>query len=518
MNQEIELKLGLQPNQLGRFNRHGLWRSLAEGRARTQHLITTYFDTAELALRRQGAALRVRQSKGNRPLQTLKVPAPENGPRTAKTYHEYEAELDGNNPDLSRIEGAEAETLVAGSGLAAELKPVFTTDFTRRVLPVRLADAEIEVALDVGEVRSGKQVIPICEAELELKSGHPGRLAELALALHESLPVRLEQRTKAARGYGLLTGNLPLPVKARRFRLERSASVAEAIPVVIRECLFQVFANEPAVLHGHDPEGIHQMRVGLRRLRAFLALVRPFVAPDVAAYMRVELGWLQRELGPARDWDVFISDTLERLSARQGATNGLGPALRYANEARGAAYERARAAVTDPRFTAILLRTEIWLDSGQWIRPGKSVKKALSRPARRFAKDALKVRERKLHKLGRRHDTLSEADLHRLRIRAKNLRYVTEFFQSLFRKKRAAAYIDSLRELQDVLGTLNDAVVNRVLLEELGQRGAENKRAQKAIAHADALVRGWTFGRIESDLARLSSVWARHSDRRHFWT
>lgn len=517
MNQEVELKLGLLPEQLDRFQRHGLLRSLAQGRAQTHHLVTTYFDTDELALQEHGAALRVRRTDGKECLQTLKVPAAQNGRRAAKTYLEYEAELDDDKPDLSRIEDAQANPLLADPDLAGNLKPLFTTDITRRVLPVRMVDAEIEVALDIGEVRSGDQVMKICEAEFELKSGHPARLTELALALHESLPVRLEQRTKAARGYGLVTGSRPVPVKSRPIKLKRKATVAEAIPAIIRDCMAHMLANQPAVLDGSNPEGVHQMRVGLRRLRAILGLVRPLLSEDVDEYLRGELRWLQQQLGPARDWDVFIAETLERIAAHRGAANGLGHTLRLADEARSEAYARARAAVVDPRFTAILLRAEVWLDRGLWMRTDKRARKTLKKPITKFARTALKDRERKLRKLGERAAKLSEADLHRLRIRAKNLRYAAEFFQNLFRKKRALPYIESLREIQDVLGTLNDAVVGHDMMAELASRAADKKTLYRAVSRVDALVTGWNLGRMEGDLARVPVVWRRHRACKRFW-
>ncbi|MDH3236206.1 MAG: CHAD domain-containing protein, partial [Alphaproteobacteria bacterium] len=377
--------------------------------------------------------------------------------------------------------------------------------------------AEIEVALDVGEVRSGTQVMPICEAEFELISGHPARLTELALALHESLPFRLEQQTKASRGYGLASGNRPGPVKSRPIKLKRSASLADVIPAIIRDCMAHMLANEPAVLDGTNPEGVHQMRVGLRRLRAILALARPLLAEDVAAYLRDELRWLQKQLGPARDWDVFIAETLERLAVHRGASNGLGRTLRLADKARSDAYAQARAAIVDPRFTAILLRTEVWLDRGLWMRPGKRARKALAKPAAAFARAALDKRQRKMRKLGDRAGELSETELHRLRIRAKNLRYAAECFQSLFGRKKAWPYIKSLREIQDVLGTLNDTVVSHDLMAELAARAANRKSLYRAVSRVDALATGWNLARMENDLVRVPDVWARHRACRRFW-
>src|SRR5262249_25532283 len=83
---------------------------------------------------------------------------------------------------------------------AATLTPVFETEFERRTWPLQMFDSSIELALDIGEIRSGPQKMPLCEAELELRSGGRGRLFELALALHDNVPVSLATRTKAARG------------------------------------------------------------------------------------------------------------------------------------------------------------------------------------------------------------------------------------------------------------------------------------------------------------------------------
>jgi len=151
------------------------------------------------------------------------------------------------------------------------------------------------------------------------------------------------------------------------------------------------------------------------------------------------------------------------------------------------------------------------------MRPGKKARKALSQPIGKFARAALKERERKMRKLGDRAADLSEADLHRLRIRAKNLRYVAEFFQKLFKKKLTQPYLASLREIQDVLGTLNDSVVGHDMMAELAARAADQKSLYRAVSRVDALVTGWNLGRMEGDLGRVLVVWRRHKTHRRFW-
>lgn len=518
MSDEIELKLGLDPGQLNRFRRHGLLRSLAQGRARTHHLVTTYYDTPEQALRQKGAALRVRQRDGKGLLQTLKVPTNDTSKGLVQHYEEHETEIESERPDISLIEDQTAADVFGDGSIASELQPVFTTDLRRRVLDVRLVDTDIEVALDVGEVRTDDRKMPICEAELELKSGKAARLFELALALQESIPVHLERRTKAARGYGLMSGALPQPARAEKIALEPDSSVFEGFPVLAQSCIDHMIANEAAVMDGSNPEGVHQMRVGLRRLRALVAMFRPLLTEEVGGYLKEELRWLHGSLAPARDWDVFIDETLGRIAARQDGFPGLDATIRLAERARDEAYIQARTAVRSSRLTKLLLRLDVWLGNGDWADRSDPAKvRTLDGPLKEFAADALERRDRRMRKLGNRHAKLEEAGLHKLRLRSKNARYVADFFRSLYREKPARRYSAAVRDVQDHLGALNDAVVSRGLLDDLAARAERARISRHEIAQARALVTGWNAGRIDVGLDDLPRVWAVLADQKRFW-
>jgi len=515
VNEEIELKLRLDPDQANRFNRHALLRSLAQGRSRKRKLVTTYFDTPDLALKASGAALRVR-ADGTRRVQCLKVPRT-NGHGGAQVHDEHESEVAGDRPEIERLNGSDLAALFADEAMRGTLAPVFTTEIERSILPVRMIESDIEVALDVGEVRAGDERQPICEAELELKSGSPVRLYELALALHESLPVRIERRTKAARGYGLVEHVRPAPSKAKASVLTRGMTVQQAFPVLARDCIEHMLANEAAVIDGGDPEGVHQMRVALRRLRALVPLFDYVIAPNVRDYLRTELRWLQRELGPARDLDVFVDETLAPLRQRLPDDASLAALEARAAAARAQAYDAARAAVQDSRFTTLILRLDVWLDNDAWANRAEAAA-ALDEPVVDFADRALDKAARRVRKLGRKHRTLGEDDLHKLRLRAKKLRYVAEFFASLYKPKPAKRAVARVRELQEALGSLNDAVVGRRLADTLVatprvQGGGTRAQMDRA---AGVLV-GWFLGRIERDLTHLPEAWAAYRKTKPFW-
>ncbi len=509
---EIELKLAVPQEKVARLRRSPLLRSLARGRAASQRLKSVYFDTPDLKLQRHGLALRIREVGAKR-IQTLKVPAP-----TAaglQSYREFEADLEADRPDLSLIGDEGLQDFFRTNAIAADLVPVFETEFDRRVVPLRMIDTDVELAVDVGEIKSGARRMALCEAELELQSGRPGRLFELALALHGTIPLTLEQRTKAARGYSLFVDTVPTPVRARPVELDPSVRGRDAFVDIARNCIGQVRGNEICVDHGEDPEGVHQMRVGVRRLRSLVGAYRPYLAADVHAFLSGELRWLQQQLAPARDWDVFVTETVLPLRGRLPDDLAL-EALRRESEAlRRSAYEQARGTLADPRYTELVLRLELLLDAGGWSAPDLGEGRLLDRPAGEFAAELLQRRHKRLRKLGGKHGDLSESGLHKVRLLGKKLRYHGEFFRSLYPRKPTRRYLAALTEIQEPLGSLNDAVVTRHLLSELEQRLGEN--APALATRAVGIVIGWQAARIERDLGHFRAVWESFVEQKPFW-
>ena len=519
MHDEIELKLALSPEDQKRLRRHPLVRSLARERARSRTLVSTYFDTPERELQARKIALRVRQI-GARRVQTLKAPGGSEF-NAAKHFLEFDAEIEGEGPDVSLIGDEALVAELTEAGIPERLGPVFTTGFRRYSVPLRFADSEIELALDEGEIvgaanGSAERRMPICEAELELISGRATRLYELALALGERIPFRPERRTKAARGYALFEQEAPTAVKASEVALSADMTTRKAFECAVRSCLQQIAGNEQVVLAGEDRDGVHQLRVGVRRLRALVAAFKEILRPDSLAYLREELSWLQRGLGGAREWDVFIDETLEPLARRLPKFAGL-PALDTAARGlREQAYNTAQATLLDPRYVRILLRLELWLLDGGWLEEGAPGDVAPGeRRIAEVAAELLDKRDKRLRKLSRRHAKLAEEEMHDIRLLAKKKRYCLEALGSLYAPKPVRQSLGALKAIQDSLGTYNDAVVGRRLLDEL-----ETAVGPEAFAHlsqAAAAVRGWQAATMEQDIRTFRGMWAQYESGKRFW-
>jgi CHAD domain-containing protein len=132
-----------------------------------------------------------------------------------------------------------------------------------------------------------------------------------------------------------------------------------------------------------------------------------------------------------------------------------------------------------------------------------------------FARDRLQSRYRRLRRFGK-ADDLPLTELHELRIAAKKMRYMAEFLRSMYSRKASRAFLSALADLQDDLGSINDAVVTEHLLDDAEPLLARDIGEMQA-ARARSLIAGWQAQRVERDLVRFRKVWNRFRKCPVFW-
>ncbi|MGQ9365608.1 CHAD domain-containing protein [Azospirillum sp. ST 5-10] len=522
-NRETELKLSVRPGDLEALRRAPALSGRGRGRATTQALESVYFDTPDRALSKRRVSLRVRK-QGDAYVQTVKsAPSPESG----LTRGEWEVPVDGPGLDLSRFVDGEALAQLEGIDPAA-LVPVFEAHIRRTARVLNGAGgspARVEVAFDEGEIRvPGGPSLAVAEVELELKGGDSAVLFELAGELAKVAPLRLETRTKAARGFALADGTADGPVKAEKVELDREVTVEGALGRIVRSCLNHVAVNEACTLRGDDPEGVHQMRVALRRLRSALALFRPFLPADQYDWLVGEVKWLGSVLGPARDWDVFLTELFAPVRDGFADANGHGQPLladldvleAAVRAKRETAYAGVREAILSDRYSAFQLRLAAWLESQGWRAQPVSERSArLFRPVVDLADELLAKRHRKARKAGRGFEDLSVDERHQLRIALKKLRYATEFFRTLYDDKAARRYTQELSAFQDSLGHLNDVATATRLMHGLHEDGSPVAPGE---ARAAGLVIGWHARGITALEPHLQRSWEGFAAAKPFWS
>ena len=484
----------------------GLRRALtalaAPGSASTRHdLVSTYFDTPDHALRRAGSTLRIR-GEGGRFVQTVKTADLAEANLLARG--EWEDRVAENRPDpQAPCSGSRLPAAAAGN-----LHPLFVTIVTRETIEIEpRPGTRIQAAVDIGEIRAidSDLVEPISEIELELESGDPAALYDLALELLETAPLRIETRSKSERGYRLTAagGAAPPAVQAEPIVLDPRIVVEEAMRRIGRSCLTQMLRNEPAALAGR-PEGVHQMRIAARRLRSLLAAVKQLLPEDLRRAVGDALTGLAAPLGPARNLDVFAAELLSPLRATFADEPG-GDALAAAVErARAEAHDRVAEEIRSPRHAAAVLRLLRWFEGRGWrARQASAMASTLTVPLGAVAAGILDRRRRAVRKHSRRFAGLTPTERHRLRIAVKKLRYTVELLGNLYDPGDLRRYTARLKRVQEDLGNANDLRVAYGLVVELSRQADPPEPVIAAGAELLAWHQRALAGRERKSRARL---------------
>ncbi len=493
---ETELKLAARTSDLPAVRRALETMAASFGTAprtlRTR-LVSTYYDTPDQALARRGSTLRVRRARGKF-VQTVKSEGVAG--ESSLVRGEWEDRVGSETPDPRATQtGA-----FLSPEIAAALRPVFRTEVSRLTIPLAPEPAtQIEAAIDRGRIRNGNETAPepISEVELELKSGRPTALYDVALQLLHVAPLRLERRSKAERGYRLAahTEEPAKGVHAEPVALHPRMTGEAVLRRVGRACLKHLLANERAVLAG-DAEGIHQMRVAVRRLRAVLSAFASLLPVEQRRWASNELRWFADILGESRNLDVFA-----------------GPLLRPAREALPSASEFERLALAAERhrctlqatvvravlsthYTEALLALMRWFDGYEWcLAESAALQELIEVLAPALLDHCLQQSEKRARNFAEQ----SAKKRHRLRIALKKLRYAAELFASLYDAGTAKQFIQRLKRLQDDLGDANDVRVARDVVESLAPAG----KRSTGIVHAGRRMLAWHKHRIEKNEPEL---------------
>jgi triphosphatase len=513
---EIELKF-----LLDELTARELWArvkalKVANGRPKTRTLRSIYLDTPDHALKQAAIALRLRRD-GRRWIQTVKTKPELHG--GLSQVGEVENPAPGGRLCLEAIPDAAVREEVVRRVNGAPLQPVCETVIRRSASELSLEDGtRAELAIDVGEIHAGERSTELREVEIELIEGSPGGLFDIAHLLFPTGGLRFSGLSKAARGYLLAEHGWIDPPLAPRNATEvalASAQIAEqAARDILRECLDQIATNVVVVRKLDDPEGPHQLRIGLRRLRSAFSVCASVLKSSEMARLNAEARCLGQEVGRLRDLDVVANDIVRREAEAHTDEPGL-PALADAlsRQAEGLR-DHVRKLLPEARVQAFLIDLARFVETRGWLVPqdfGQTERLAAS--VVELAGKALNKRLKKVRKCAHALETLTVEQRHELRKELKTLRYAVEFFSPLYPAKRVDPFLKRLKKLQAVFGDLNDAATVRAMLTGAEAPGAGDAAAQRAI--------GWVIGasqaRAEFGWAGANALWRKLEKTRPFW-
>lgn len=507
---EVEIKLTARPHDLPKL-KQALLAMASKSEERSTALHSTYFDTPDLELLRQEMVLRLRRD-GPEFIQTVKTGRAGDGVDLL-TRGEWEDRVNTEAVDLGAPNTGPHLASIAGSALC----PLFTTEVSRVVVMLEPnAATSIEAAIDRGEIRAvgGGRTDSVSEIELELKRGETGALYDMALRLLDVAPLRFSLVTKAERGYLLANGGeaAPEPRYAEDVSISPDMTVEAVLQSIGRRSILHILGNEQPAL-AQVPEGNHQMRVALRRLRSMLSTLRPVLPAEHYDWANGELKWLADSLGVARNWDVFVLTLLGPVAEAFPQDEELKRLAEACARRRQEEFEKAREAVLSPRFTAAILRLARWFETRAWRdQPVSEDSARLVGPIAAIAPELVDERMRKFLKRSRQFDRLDAGERHEMRIACKKLRYTVEFLGSLYERDKVDAFLRRLKPLQEELGNANDVAVAHCLLETL-----KAPHLRRSIDRAGGLVLGWHLRGLADRENKVKKLLANLRKAEPFW-
>jgi CHAD domain-containing protein len=242
--------------------------------------------------------------------------------------------------------------------------------------------------------------------------------------------------------------------------------------------------------------------------------------------MKAEFKWIAGELGPARELDVFFRQVAEPVMEQK--PNGPGALIltRGLRTRRSQAFARARVAIDSARFRYALLDATAWIEVGEWTQNSDDTAVAQrNRPIASLAEEAMRRHRKKIVKQGARLAKLDAQHRHKLRIRAKKLRYASEFFADVFpdarSSKRHEKFVAGLQALQETLGDLNDIAVHENLaagIIEEQRPTLEDRRSLAKKAFAAGRLSGREGARFPQVVKKAKRAHRLFANAKPFWS
>lgn len=467
----------------------------------TRRINIGYFDTADFALHRGGAMLSVSR-RGKRFIQTLSSTPPGEPERAIEWCREVREFI----PDLMEFEQVLAtEWEVSLKELAIE--PAFVIKVRRRECRLKIGTSAVDVVIDQGKIASGVHVRPVSEVKLTLASGQPHTVYEVAACIFKSHRFTLSTMSQATRGFSLAIGHPPEFSKFVPLTLDQQGSGDTAILRILRAFQNHVLANHEAAADGRNSEGVHQLRIGLRRLRSALRLLRGIMPPEILGGFLQDARSAANACSAARNWDVFLTETLPKIVDGCENFGDFGSLQLAAERQRGEAYNSVRHMLSAEPYVRFHLALGMWIGGAEW-QTRAMASPGLSGPVTSFATAVLIDSHRRIHKRGEHFRRLSPQALHRLRVAAKNLRYTADSLGSVMgdltrKQKRTRRYFRALSRLQTQLGYANDMATTRQLIEALGN----DRWNTPAVWQAAGVVVGWSAHSVAESNVLLRMTW-----------
>jgi len=354
-----------------------------------------------------------------------------------------------------------------------------------RSMPYRVLDREGKtvVRLVYEEIRSSRnKKAPVLAAHLWLEpvrgySKHSQRIArrfeQAGLTVNTEDDVYFKGLKAADKTPGSYSSKLV-------FQLDPAMRADEAAKVILRFLLRVIQVNALHIEKDIDTEFTHDFRVAVRRTRAALGQIRSVFPAETTERFKGDFAFVGQLTNELRDLDVcLLKETSYKAKVAPVLRKDIEPLFDYLRKKRSEAFQKVIDGLKSERVAAILKEWETFLNT-----PPQGSRAAANAgvPAITLARRRIFKKYKSVVKTG---NSISERTddrmLHVLRIHCKKLRYLMEFFASLFHPETMNTLIDQLKRLQDNLGDFNDLRVQEEYLLNVAKQLSANRRQTERI-------------------------------------
>jgi CHAD domain-containing protein len=305
-------------------------------------------------------------------------------------------------------------------------------------------------------------------------------------------------------GYPPIAGISALSQTSYAAALTEGASLQDAVASATGAALQQFRAHMAAAELG-NAEGIHQMRVALRRLRTVFVLFAPCCDRRTKDRFNKDIRKAAAPLGTSRDWDVFAIQTLPQAMKDGVGEDLLADLACAAQIGREKAHAAVRRLIQSRQLAVLVGDIEIRVADGTWRAADGE---AAATPAVKRLPGLLDRLLRKVEKRAKGLSHLSPKELHPLRKSIKKLRYSAEDTAGLFKRKHVADFIKHCKKLQALLGDINDAATTARFIDDMGHAG-KSQGARALLA--------WNEARSARAHDKLAAAWHKFHSADAFW-
>jgi len=263
----------------------------------------------------------------------------------------------------------------------------------------------------------------------------------------------------------------------------------EAVKIILRFLLQVIRINEAHLAEDRDTEFLHDYRVAIRRTRSALRQMKQVFPADVTRRFKKDFAFMGKLSNDLRDLDVHLqNEGIYKAMLPPAQRDDIGPLFDYLREKRAQVFWEFLPHLETRRYRKIIQDWDLFLNG-----PGNDFPDSPNAelPVRELAQKRIYKKYRRILKISNvMLENMADDMLHLLRIECKELRYLLEFFSSLFPREKIHDLIGQLKKLQDFLGEYNDFRVQQQRLQDLaGELPWNDSRSKKTVAAIGTLVK-----------------------------